>query len=483
MNRIAFALAVGLMLLAGFMWSASAQPTLSLDPVDVEQGRTATLKLRISGGIEPYAGVNARIILPDGISFLSASPGGILPGSFFVDSQGFANGGNEAAVIAYSDIDTLSANNGVLLNLRVRAANDATLGLQTAFFAADMSAISNEDGSESVVHMVMDSTINIVEQGQGGGEGEGEGPLGGEGEGEGEGPVGGEGEGEPGGGGGLEGEGEIEAEEGEAMNSDPPAVDVTIGEVIADVDLPIGILVRAIDLDSDIDRVEVAVNDMALPGVIDNQNGTWSAVFTPNNSGVFDLEAIAFDDADNSNIASLTFRVLEDGGEGEGEGEGVGVDTVPPAIDVELGSLLIETGHSITVTVRAADGESEIDRVEVRIDGENLTLNDNGGGIWSGDFVPSEAGLFNAVATAYDADDNSSSSRASFIAVGGAIGPGEGEGEQPTVPVSCPTSALASDTPFNDLLNSFRTLRDSRLIRSSIGTQTTRAYYFTGSRD
>ncbi len=52
----------------GVVLQANAAPQLTLGSPTIMQGGTGSLTLSIYGGTEPYAGVNAKILLPHGIT-------------------------------------------------------------------------------------------------------------------------------------------------------------------------------------------------------------------------------------------------------------------------------------------------------------------------------------------------------------------------------------------------------------------------------
>ncbi|RLC02253.1 MAG: hypothetical protein DRI57_30265 [Deltaproteobacteria bacterium] len=158
MKKIVTALIIGFVLL-GTTTQANAAPELSLSSATMEPGGTASLNLTLAGGTEAYAGVNAKILLPQGVSLTGISRGELLSsGSFTIDYQTSPDGmNNGATIIAYSGTDTFSASDGVLLILNLQAADDTAPGDHQIDFATTDTglvnskyALSNADGSVSV---------------------------------------------------------------------------------------------------------------------------------------------------------------------------------------------------------------------------------------------------------------------------------------------------------------------------------------------
>lgn len=145
-----------------------AKPTLSLSSATGEIGGTTTLDISISGDTGTYAGMNARIILPEGVSVTEVTAGDGLPGNFTTEYAVSSN--NEVSVIAYSSSKTFSGNSGELLSLKLKIAQTAATGTHEVKFASSDTnnlinskhAVSNTDGSTSVAHATRDGTITIM---------------------------------------------------------------------------------------------------------------------------------------------------------------------------------------------------------------------------------------------------------------------------------------------------------------------------------
>ncbi len=116
---------------------AIAAPQLTIGSADVKTGGTASLNLSFSGETKDYAGVNAKIILPKGITVKSISKGKLLSANFITDFRSFSETANNGVnLIAYSGADTFTASSGILLTLTIEAAIDAPAGQHNVTFAA-----------------------------------------------------------------------------------------------------------------------------------------------------------------------------------------------------------------------------------------------------------------------------------------------------------------------------------------------------------
>ena len=150
---------------------ALADPLLSLGSVNVLQGQTNDVDLRLSGCTTPYAGVNAKILLPAGVTVVSVSRGKLMPiENCAADFRTFSAGGtNGVAVIAYSGACAFKNIGGALLNLTLRAATNAPLGTYPILFAPVNTtpqvnanhALSDASGSKSVDHTIGAGTLTI----------------------------------------------------------------------------------------------------------------------------------------------------------------------------------------------------------------------------------------------------------------------------------------------------------------------------------
>ncbi len=142
---------------------ASAQPQLSLGSATGQPGSQIALPLSISGASGSYAGVNAQIVLPAGVSLVSVTRGALLSGAFTVDANPASR-----TVIAWSGTGTFSAASGVLLQLNLQIAAGAATGAFPVSFATTNAsalvnakhALSNADGS-SVAHSTANGDITI----------------------------------------------------------------------------------------------------------------------------------------------------------------------------------------------------------------------------------------------------------------------------------------------------------------------------------
>jgi len=150
------------LLLAGMPLKAGAEPGLELGSINALIGQTVSLPLRISGGQEPYAGVNAKILLPKDLMITGISKGALLSSDFTTDWRSYSKEeGNEATLIAYSGSQTFTDSDGTVLEIIIKVASDAPLGNMAIRFA--ISGLSNEDGSLSVPHTTLDGSINCFD--------------------------------------------------------------------------------------------------------------------------------------------------------------------------------------------------------------------------------------------------------------------------------------------------------------------------------
>jgi len=157
MKRLCTVLTLSLLLL-GVAQYAVAEPELRLSSLNVFRGGISSLHLSLSGGLEPYAGVNAKIVLPDGITVMGVSKGAQLPEGFTIDWRSFSGQGiNGARVIVYSGVNSFTESTGALLEISIQIAPDAPLGMQT--IQLQNSGLSNEDGSSSISHVILNGVI------------------------------------------------------------------------------------------------------------------------------------------------------------------------------------------------------------------------------------------------------------------------------------------------------------------------------------
>jgi len=166
MKTLSNSFIVSLIILFGFS-NVSASPELSIGSAIVKQGENASIDLRLSGGDQSYAGFNAKILFPNGVQPTEIVKGELLSDNFTTDYHIFDNG---ISVIAYSDANTISSNEGLLMSLKISASNDADVGPKTIAFASvddpvmlnSKYALSNADGSASVEPTVKSGQITVI---------------------------------------------------------------------------------------------------------------------------------------------------------------------------------------------------------------------------------------------------------------------------------------------------------------------------------
>jgi len=144
---------------------------LRLGTANILQNGTAVINLSIAGGSEPYAGVNAKILLPKSISVTGVGRGELLSsGSFTSDYQtSWDSTNNIVTVIAYSGTSAFTAPaSGTLLTLNLKADSAASAGAFTVQFANTNAApinsgyaLAKADGSVSVIPSPIAGTVTV----------------------------------------------------------------------------------------------------------------------------------------------------------------------------------------------------------------------------------------------------------------------------------------------------------------------------------
>ncbi len=151
--------------------ASQAAPTLQVGSPTLAPGGTGVLPLSVSGGAEPFAGINARLVLPPKIHCTEVLLGPALSGGFIKDSL-VAGDPETVTVVAYSG--SLTFTNGEVLHLQLRADADAAVGAQDVVFASAKAevtvnakwALSNATGETSIKDILPQNgkitvTVNI----------------------------------------------------------------------------------------------------------------------------------------------------------------------------------------------------------------------------------------------------------------------------------------------------------------------------------
>ncbi|MEE4357748.1 MAG: dockerin type I domain-containing protein [Desulfococcaceae bacterium] len=155
---------------SGITTYAIAAPQLSLSPASILQGGTGTMNLTLSGGTEPYAGVNAKIFLPQGITVTGVSKGSLLSSAFKTAWKVLPEaGGTRITLAAYSGFETFNSSAGTLLTLHLQAPGYMQTGSFPLTFAQTNQnpkinsryALSNADGSLSITPAVSSGNITV----------------------------------------------------------------------------------------------------------------------------------------------------------------------------------------------------------------------------------------------------------------------------------------------------------------------------------
>jgi hypothetical protein len=151
-------------LLLGRAQKTTAKPELKLDSLNVLQGGTVFLNLNLSEGLEPYAGVNAKILLPEDITITGVSRGELLSEDFIIDwNSMYKSEGNYINVIAYSGTNTFNSSNGTLLKIGIQADFHTPFDNHPIQFANGSTGLSNFDGSITVSHSISDGFIKYID--------------------------------------------------------------------------------------------------------------------------------------------------------------------------------------------------------------------------------------------------------------------------------------------------------------------------------
>lgn len=179
---------------------ASASPVIQIGQVTISSSGTGILPILLTGGTEPYAGINAKIVLPTGIHCLGVSRGSSLSGSFLIDHRVVNGAQDVVTLLTYSGSSTFI--NGEIFLLQISADNYLTDGTYPVTFALTKAdtivnakfALSNNTGTNSVPVIpqvgyvqINNSIIEGEPEGNFDGEPDGEGEAENEAEGEGEG--------------------------------------------------------------------------------------------------------------------------------------------------------------------------------------------------------------------------------------------------------------------------------------------------------
>ena len=160
-------------LFLGLPLQAGAAPQLALGTANLSPGQTGALTLSLSGGVEPYAGVNAKITLPDGVTVIGLAKGALLSSSFATDFRTFNDPQTGVTLIAYSGSETIRASSGALLTLQLQASENADTGEHAASFAEtniiravnSRYALSDDGGTRSITPTVSPGIIRLTPPG------------------------------------------------------------------------------------------------------------------------------------------------------------------------------------------------------------------------------------------------------------------------------------------------------------------------------
>ncbi len=159
------------MLLIAISHTAQAAPTLSMGTSTTVADSNSILQLSIADTDMAYGGFNARLEYPSCMAVTNVAAGSLLGDSFVIDSVAATDGATtNLALIAYSGTETFSTD-GDLLSLTFQVGADCATGQHIVSFATvnaeplvnTKHAISNQDGTVSVSHLVTNGGITIME--------------------------------------------------------------------------------------------------------------------------------------------------------------------------------------------------------------------------------------------------------------------------------------------------------------------------------
>ncbi len=159
------------MVTVGICSWVQAESTLTIGSTSAELGEIVSIPLSISGVTEDYAGINAKIYVPDCVTVTDVSHGSLLSGNNFNTSfLPFADqNGNGVSLITYSTTNSLSGNGTLLLVKMQVGALCQGQSYQLEFATTNPDplinanhAVSNGDGSASLSHLVTNGSLTIT---------------------------------------------------------------------------------------------------------------------------------------------------------------------------------------------------------------------------------------------------------------------------------------------------------------------------------
>ena len=158
-------------IVAGATLAAYCEPVLTLGTGSGHADTRVSIDVGLSGNAEPLAGINGKILLPDGVSCSGVTKGPLLSGAFSLDYEAAPMGPDTAVtVIAYSGTASLTAASGELLTLDLDIGPGLTPGdYPVAFAATSLSpyvksahAVSDDAGAMSLSHDTVDGQLTVL---------------------------------------------------------------------------------------------------------------------------------------------------------------------------------------------------------------------------------------------------------------------------------------------------------------------------------
>lgn len=155
--------------------TAFAAPLIRLGSLSIAQGGWGELSLFVNNLSGPVSGINAQLKFPPHVNVVGVSPGSSLGSSFTFDWEKISDASvNGVTLVAYSGSESFSQNTLILyIGLKVDD-SCATGSYDIVFISKNINptinarhAISNVDGSQSLVHQTLSGTLTVTAVAQG----------------------------------------------------------------------------------------------------------------------------------------------------------------------------------------------------------------------------------------------------------------------------------------------------------------------------
>jgi len=157
----------------GYSHSTTAMPILKISSITCHPGSFASLQINIANINEPYAGINAKLILPDGVDLININKNSNISEDLIIKwhSQKI-NNNNNIILIAYTTTNDFNFE-GSILTLYMQISQNISFGTYPVSFAKQnlhenvnvKHAISDSTGSQSISHNTLDGSITVLSSG------------------------------------------------------------------------------------------------------------------------------------------------------------------------------------------------------------------------------------------------------------------------------------------------------------------------------